>query len=75
MMPLTKSLVSLLKQHKIIRLKKKTSRISSRHLDGVLDELREFARKDKNLRCLESEEPEEMILLYDINHKIDSYLI
>jgi hypothetical protein len=74
MIPLTKSILSLLKEQKIIRLKK-TSRNSSRHLDGVLDELREFAQQDKNLRCLESNEPEEMILLYDINYKIDSYLI
>jgi hypothetical protein len=74
MIPLTKSILSLLKEQKIIRLKK-TSRSSSRHLDGVFDELKETARQDKNLRCLESNEPEEMILLYDINHKIESYLI
>lgn len=71
----TKNLLSLLKNKKIIRLKKNTTR-TTKSLDKVFLDFKELAKNNKDLRVLESfDEFYEMIILYDINYRIDSFLI
>ena len=69
----TKSLLALLEKKKVIRLKRKNI-FSAKRVDKVFEELRQIAKENKNIRCLESSDPPEMIILYDINYKIDSFL-
>ena len=75
-LPTTKSIILLLKDNKIIRLKKNKDRKDT-HLDKVFDNFKELSKTDSSFRCYESTtEPYEMIIVKnEINPNLSSFII
>lgn len=72
LLPTTRSLLAILKDEKVIRLKKHSS---SKYLDGVFDNLKEVASQDKDILWFESSDNLEMVILYNHNQKIKTFLV
>jgi hypothetical protein len=71
-LPTTRSLLSLLKDEKVIRLKKQSS---SKYLNGVFDNFREIAKQDKEIICFETPDHLEMVVLYNHNYKVNTFIV
>jgi len=74
LLPTTRNILCILKEKKIVRLKKNTSR-NTKYLDGVFEDFKKISEQNKEIKCFESSDPYQMIIMFDINYEISSFLI
>jgi predicted component of type VI protein secretion system len=68
MLPITKNLLIVLEENKILRLKK-----DSKNFDKVCNDIKQNI--NEKVKVLLSEDNSDIIFMYDINYKIKSFLI
>jgi hypothetical protein len=75
-LPTTRSIISLLKDNKIIRLKKDYDR-KTKYLNQVFEDFKNLSKIDDSFRCYEStSEPYEMMVVgKGKNSSVDTYII
>ena len=69
---ITKNLLCILQDKRILRLKKQDI---SKFTNKVLEELKEISEQNTEIRFFVSQNPYEVILCYNINLNISSYLV
>jgi hypothetical protein len=74
LLPTTRNLLCVLEEEKIIRLKKNTSR-NTKYLDGVFENFKNLAKQNPEIKYFESHDNQEMVIMFDINYKISSFII
>lgn len=74
LLPTTKNLLCVLEEEKIIRLKKNTSR-NTKYLDSVFENFKNLAKQNPEIKFFESLDNQEVIIMFDINYKISSFIV
>lgn len=74
LLPTTKNLLCLLEEKKIIRLKKNSSR-NTKYLDQVFEDFKKISEQNKEINYYESVDGKSIVIMFDINYQVSSFII